>query len=509
MNKIKEQVYRWWEEKPLFLIMLLAGLVRGIAVIFSKGYGMHDDHFLIIEIAQSWTEGLDVLNWFSKSMEENDSGRNFLYPGLHYFLFLAMEKIHLGDPQLKMYAVRFFHAAFSMITVWYGYKMTLKISTFQNARQVGLILALLWIIPSYAVRNLFEMVAIPLLMYGTYILVTIEERKNKWLMYFIAGFIVGIAFPIRYQIIVFAAGLAMVLFFRKKIIETVLFVIGLVSSIALISGYLEWKVWGFPFGKTIYYFTYNFENAENYLTQEWFFYLLLLVVALAPPISLFLLAGNIKVAKKHWLIFLPTFLFFFAHSYFPNKQERFIFTVIPFIIILGVIGANEFFNNSNFWKTKKKLVSSFWIMFWSLNTVFLILFIFSYTKKSRVEAMYYFHDKEQVNALIFDHTSNERSLFLPRFYMDHQWPDVVDVGPNQNIDELNVQLLLREKSFQPTYALFLDDKLIKERVALWKKNYPQMNLVYTAEPSLLDLIFYNLNHVNANQVIYVYKLNNQ
>ncbi|MCB0484019.1 MAG: hypothetical protein KDC37_05600, partial [Flavobacteriales bacterium] len=48
---------------PLPTVLLLALVPRLVAAIFSKGYGMHDDHFLVIEAAQSWLDGFDYNRW--------------------------------------------------------------------------------------------------------------------------------------------------------------------------------------------------------------------------------------------------------------------------------------------------------------------------------------------------------------------------------------------------------------------------------------------------------------
>jgi hypothetical protein len=174
--------------------------------------------------------------------------------------------------------------------------------------------------------------------------------------------------------------------------------------------------------------------------------------------------------------------------------------------MLGLVGMNELIANNNFWQQKKRWVTISWIFFWVLNTIVMTLFMFSYSKKARVEAMYYFHDKKAGNTIVFDHSSNERSLYLPRFFMQRQWPEIIDVAPGRNIDELANELQQKTPENQPYYLLFLDDKLLKERVGQWKKHYPDMKEVFIAEPSSLDLIFYNLNKINANQAIYIYTL---
>ena len=61
-----EKITSKFRSNPLISILVLAFTVRLIAVIFSQGYLMHDDHFLVIEAAQSWVDGHDYNNWLPK-----------------------------------------------------------------------------------------------------------------------------------------------------------------------------------------------------------------------------------------------------------------------------------------------------------------------------------------------------------------------------------------------------------------------------------------------------------
>ena len=112
MNLIKKM----WEDKPLLLILLVGGFFRILSVIFSKGYGMHDDHFLVIEAAGSWANGFDYNDWLpnGRFVHPVPSGHSFFYCGLHYFLFRFLKFIGLNDPQGEMYVVRFLHAVLSL-----------------------------------------------------------------------------------------------------------------------------------------------------------------------------------------------------------------------------------------------------------------------------------------------------------------------------------------------------------------------------------------------------------
>jgi hypothetical protein len=507
MRDLINTIRSYWENKPLLFITIVALIVRLIAVIFAKGYQMHDDHFCVIEVSQSWVEGMDAMNWFSNTPESNEVGRSFIYPGIHYFLFKVLESVGIFDPQIKMYFVRFIHALFSLITVVYGYKITEKISGTATAKQVGLVLALLWLFPSMSVRNLIEMVVIPMLMLASWWVLVADERKHKWWLLFAAGILVGIAFPIRYQSLFFTGGIAIVLVYRKKIMESFVYMIGMLVSIAIICGWLEWLLWGYPFGKVIYYIKDNFAHPENGASLPWHTFIEQVLIIFIPPVSIFIFVGQFKVYKKYLLLFVPTFLFFAFHSYFPNKQERFIFTILPFMLMMGIAGWNEIQAGSAFWQKHKKITRGLWIFFWVINSIVLLIFIFSSSKNSRVEAAYYFHDKDDLQGIIIERTETYKDLMLPKYYMNHKWVNIINFGSDKTVENLQQEIgVLFPNKEKPNYVLFIDETNIDKRVEKMKVLYPRLKLVYTASPSLLDWALYTMNPVNINQVVYVYKI---
>ena len=115
---MKNKLLAFWNEQPLKALLLLAFIIRLPAVFFSKGFGWHDDHFLIIEASQSWVDGQDYDNWFPWSGATTPDGHSLFYSGFHYILFTVMKWVHLTDPQLKMFFIRLIHAAFSLLIVF-------------------------------------------------------------------------------------------------------------------------------------------------------------------------------------------------------------------------------------------------------------------------------------------------------------------------------------------------------------------------------------------------------
>jgi hypothetical protein len=130
---------------PLPSILFLAFIVRLFAVFFSQGYLMHDDHFLVIEAAQSF---VDCDGWYYKdwlpgnSASKNPSGHSMFYVGLHYIFFYVLNILNVSDPTVKMFLIRLLHAIYSLLVVLMGYKITEKLDCKKSAIGVGLLLSI-------------------------------------------------------------------------------------------------------------------------------------------------------------------------------------------------------------------------------------------------------------------------------------------------------------------------------------------------------------------------------
>ena len=134
----------------------------------------------------------------------------------------------------------------------------------------------------------------------------------------------------------------MALLLQKKIIPAFLYGIGVLITVCILQGGVDFIIWKKPFAEFMEYSNYNLQHANDYWTGPWYNYVLLTAGLLIPPVSFFLIFGIFRNWKKHLMILLPILTFFIFHSAFPNKQERFIFPVLPFIIMLGSAGWMQF-----------------------------------------------------------------------------------------------------------------------------------------------------------------------
>ena len=505
MIEVIHSLKRMWSDKPLVLVMFAAISTRLLAAVLSRGFGMHDDHFLVIEAAQAWVDGIIVPGRTQLPGQELiPDGHSLFYIGLHYLLFKFFTFVHFTDPQYKMLVVRILHSAASIYSVWLTYKITEKLSSKKDAALAGILMALIWFLPMLSVRNLVETFCFPFTLAGIWLLINADQKKQPLLMYIFAGFILGLGISIRFQLIVFVGGAGLVLLIQRKWLNAVMFGIGAVMSIILLQGVVDYYIWGYPFAEFIEYVKYNIQAAYDYITGPWYNYLLLFAGIFIPPVSLMLLFGFFRIWRKQLIIFLPAFLFLVFHSFFPNKQERFIFPIVPYIIIGGVIGWNSFISVSKYWHNHQKALSRAWIFFWIANLILLIPVSTAYSKRSRVEAMAYLENYPGIKLVIAEDSNRSNVQMLPRYYSG-QWMQAY-YKSNQEIRSFmpdSVSCQIKDASF----VLFYSDENLQARVDSMKRQIPSLVYETTFNPGLIDDVMHRLNPVNRNETIYMYRNN--
>jgi hypothetical protein len=501
---MKESLKVLWEKRPLTVILLAGIFFRLLAVIFSKGFGMHDDHFLIVESSQSWVDGYDYDNWLPSSGAKHPDGHSLFYPGLHFLLFTYLKWRGLIDPQGKMYIVRALNAAWSLLTIAFGFRIAKHYAGLKVAKQAGLMLSILWFMPMLCVRDLVEMFCIPALMVSTWMLVD-PARKDRMKAYIIAGIFAGIAFNTRFQSSLFIAPLGLVVLIERKWKPFLMFCIGVFIAVFPVQGLMDIYIWKKPFAEFFKYTSINSNNYNDFAHGPWYNYLLLIGGIVLPPIGLFCLFGYFCSWKKYALLFWPSFVFLAFHSSFPNKQERFILPIIPFVIVLGLIGWSEFTAKSKFWQNRPKLMNYFWGFFWTLNCIALPVISTMYSKKSRVEAMTFLGHQKDLHGLMIEQSYENDFLMPPLFYIGKWQIHVEGITLNHNLVDAYVGYHADPRDWaHPNYVVFFGKNKIAERVEAFKKVFPHTDSVTTKYPGLVDNILEWLNPLNRNMTAYIY-----
>ena len=515
---MKLVIRKLWEEKPLVIILFLGILFRLLAVIFSKGFAFHDDEFLVLDPAGSWVDGYDYNQWLGGRAEMNNApeGPSLFFPGLHYFVLYYLKWRGMTDPQHKMYIIRALLALWSLITITAGYKIANLFGGKKVARQAGILLAILWFMPMLSVRNLVEMFCIPPLMLATWFAIN-PKRKERLITYFWIGILCGIAFNTRFQTVMFTGGLGLVVMFRKneqtvlqRVKQVFMFGFMFLVTVVAVQGVVDMFIWGKPFAEFTAYIKYNIDNSRGYPYGPWYNYFLVIGGILVPPVSLFLMFGFFKSWKKYTVLFLPAFCFFAFHSIFPNKQERFILPMVPFVIVLGCIGWYEFVSISKYWQKHPGILKGCWTFFWILNCIALPVVSTMYTKRSRVESMYYLYQQKDLRNYMVEETYRDDVTQEPMFYTGKWYFHPREITNQHSLYQDYLALKdLKDSLYHPNYVLFFSKVDINNRIAAFKKFYPTATFKDSVEPSYIDLLICKLNPINRNETVYIYKFDDK
>jgi hypothetical protein len=472
-------------------------LLRLVAAIFAKGYGMHDDHFLTIESSGSIADGFDYNNWLPSSIgNEGPKGHSFFYMGLHYVLFTFLNVIGIDSPDVKMYIVRIIHAVYSLSIVSFGYKIATKYAGKQTGLQTAWLLAALWFMPWLSVRNLVEIQCVPFLLWGIWMYIKKDNPTLKTII--LSGLIAGIAFSIRFQAVLILAGFALSLLCLKQFRNAIVWGLSTLFCMLFIQGSIDFFVWGKPCVELIEYVRYNIVFANDYLKGSPFMYIYMILVLFIPPVSIFILWGFFVRWRKYLILFLPSFIFLLFHSLFANKQERFILTIVPMVLILGMTGWKEFtdiYLKSNW---KKTFVKWSWRFCIAINLVLLCFVSVHYSKKARVETMLYLSAYKPIA-----HIAKISNIpMTPVFYLG-QWLLVETIDKDQISNSAEI---LKETKREPCFVLLTDSKETAQTIDTLKIFFPDLTFETKIKPSFIDNLLHMLNpNHNRNETIVIYR----
>jgi hypothetical protein len=483
-------------------VILIALVVRLLAVFFSPGYAFHDDHFEMPELVFRWKQGINFL-WTGSDVHVF----SLIYPGFMYLVFEGCESLGITSPEGKMFVIRLIHALISLLTVYYSYLLALRLkATRSTAILVGLAMALFWIFPFMSVRNLREFFCIPFLLIGSYHLCDPALRTRSILL---SALFFAIAFSIRLQVIFIPAGMGLCMLFSKTHVrKAIFFGIAFAAAYMLTQGLFDLIYYGDPFANIKEYVRFNANpvNIEVQPQGPWFQYIGT-VAGVVLGIPFFLLAWGMvnswKISFQTKMLVIASLLFFAFHSYYSNKQERFILPFIPYFLLLGIIGVQNFYkvNTHKKWFRHFIRISLIWLLFF--NTAGLLILTFTYSKRSRIESMIYLRKKGDVTNLIME---GEVSLQRPpTFYLGKHLENFV-LPPDGDLKTLMDQILMSSRP-GPNYIIMAGDQQMEERISRIKNMFPGLVKDTVITTSFVDNLAHWLNPKhNQNENWHIYKL---
>jgi len=492
------------QRSPLASVVMIALALRLIAVFAAPGYLMVDDQFLVVEPAASWASGADHNNWLPWNMEgeKKPHAANFSYVGTQYFVFEAMNAIGMEDPKAQMVVVRLLHALYSLLIVVFGFKITARLGNERTATYVGLFLAAAAIMPNFSVRQLVEIVCIPPMLLATWAIVR-TDGKPQLRDFLLAGLGIGLATGLRYQAGVFGIGFGLVLLFQRQFKGAVVTGVFALVIFAL-TQIQDVFIWGKPFTQLLAYIGYNESHSSSYPNGPWYMYLLTLLGYLVPPLSVFLLYGFFASVRRYPLVVLPALAFLVFHSAFPNKQERFIFPILPFVVIAGVLFWDGWMASSAFWKRRRGLWRGLLYTFLVINTAGLVVLTTTYGKRSRVESMYALYKAGDLENFIAVYTKSEP--LPPRFYSG-QWERNYWCRAESD-PQLQLELMCgaREHRTLPNYLLIYGGGDVDAAIERFAPVFGLDEPLAIVQPGFLDRILHMLNpNNNTLETVYIYR----
>jgi hypothetical protein len=333
-----------------------------------------------------------------------------------------------------------------------------------------------------------------------------RQREPQQLNWIIAGAMFALAFIFRPQTLIVPFGVGLILLFRKEFKSFICLLSAILVTAFLTQGIVDWLAWGYPFAAFIEYFIYNAGHSSDYTTGPFYNYLLVFIGVMIPPISFLILYGYCREWKKALPAFTGITLYFIFHSAFPNKQERFIMPVLPLVMTFGLTGLYSIVRNSTFWLNHKKLLKGFWISFWIINSILLVMFTFTYSKKTRVESLYYLSKAKDVNGIYID-GGKLGFIFQPTFYLNKYGTPIYSLTDTLTLQQTK-NMIDTIKKPQPNYIIFFGIENLEKRKSDFQIIFGK-NLEFRTEidPSFIDDIFYRLNpEFNKNEAAFIYSV---
>jgi len=500
-------VLEFIRKHPLLFCLIVAVALRLCSVVFSKGFMANDDHFETVQVSYTAVQdGLlaedGYIRW--NAMKGSEVGRPPLYTLINYGTMTVLTWLGIDTLDPMMYFIRLLHALLSLLMVYYAYKYVLIATRNKNyALITGLILSAHFLMPYLSVRNLIEVVSADFLVPSVYFAYR-GARENSSRLLVLAGILGAISWLIRFNTGLAVIPIPFAIWYSTRRIKPALYFCAGYLLIALFGASLDAVYLG-TFGRS----TYNIFRSFLYVTgspplpQPFYMFAGLILGIFIPPFSLFFIFNIFrkKVIMNHLILFSSMMTFFIIHSLIRHKEERFMITIFPLIVILGMIGLYVWFQNSGP-NTRLRRIFKYSTGFAVvLNIIVLPFFAFNYAHKGMVEPFVYLSEQDDVDTIIIDRT--ERRRFIAITYAGYDRPDYFNVDRWETLDSLNDSSSIFD---QADYFVIFTDENIEAHASSLTRYFGPLKPVFHSTPSVMDAILHFMNpkynHLNE---AWVYK----
>jgi len=407
--------------------------------------------------------------------------RSALFPGIIAAIMTVTRGIGIHDPGVEMLLVRLAQAAYSLLVVYFVYRLLERSLGRESAMLGGLLAAAFFAMPVTAVHQLEESVSqVPLLAACWWW----QRTEDSWHWAAAAGSALGGALMLRFPLIGFVAAFVVMALLQRVTLQRKLAFLGGLALVIVLQGSSNVLInhqWGYSFihrlGPMLHPQQMALE-AEGYPSSPPWHYVLTLLAALIPPVSILLLAAAIRggASRRFSLIGVATLAFLVSHSIVANKQERFLLPILPLLLILVVAGLP--------WLAARiaPVYHGMWWYFWIVNGALLLVLTLSFAKKDRVAPLLFvYHRHDATGVLVAQYN---QTFGVPEYYLGQPRPALVVAEREQEVQVTGVPI---------NYVILYSDTPEADRVFLGEALHRNLTLLTTITPSLADRLAHAIN----------------
>lgn len=424
--------------------------------------------------------------------------RSALFPGVIAGIMTVTRGIGIHDPGVEMLVVRLVQAAYSLLAVYFVYRLLERSMGPESAMLGGLLAAAFYAMPVTAVHQLEESVCqVPLLAAFWWWQRTEDSHQPSAFWGALAGAALGAALLLRLPLIGFVGVFVLLVLLRPQPVTVgdKLAFLGGLALVVVLQGYSNAVVnheWGYSFAQRLGPMLHPQRMAvesDGYPSNPPWHYVLTLLAALIPPASILLLAAAVQGGRKIPLLGLATLAFLVSHSLIANKQERFLLPILPALFILIVVGLP--------WlaaRITRPVYRGMWWYFWTVNTALLVIVTLSFSKKDRVEPLLIVYRRHDATGVLV--AQYNQTFSVPEYYLGRPRPALAVVERGQDVESSTRGLPIN-------YVIVYSDTPEADRVSLAGALHRNLTILTVIQPSLTDRLAHAINprHNRAHSAV--------
>lgn len=411
--------------------------------------------------------------------------RSALLPGVLAGIMTVTRSIGIHDPGVEMFIIRLLQAAYSLLVVYFVYRLLERSLGQESALLGGLLAAAFFAMPVTAVHQLEESVcAVPLLAACWWWQRSEDGHQPSAVWAALSGAALATALILRFPLIGLVVAFAVLVLLRRQSWQNKLAFLGGLAVVVVLQGYSNSVVnhqWWYSFihrlGPMLHP-EHMAVDAEGYPSSPPWHYVLTLVAALIPPASILLLAAAVKGGRTFPLLGIATLAFLVTHSLIANKQERFLLPILPGLFVLIVAGLPWLAARI----ARPAVYRGMWWYFWIVNAALLVVVTFSFSKKDRVAPLLYVYRRHDATGVVV--AQYNQTFHVPEYYLGKPEPRLVVLGRGD---------AMRDSTSAINYVILYSDTPEADRIVLSSALHRTLTQLTVITPSLADRLAHAIN----------------